>query len=265
MHGTNIMELLESAWFFRMVEQQGKTPMQRLQAIFSVTETWLAAPGMRERMLAGPATAPLYGCHGLRAFLTGIATAAHAEQPASLASQLVILLQGAIAEEIRNPHVRAIAEAGKAAQAIIAQACPQPRKRRNLLLGGIAATLALGIGLHLALTPSALPRAASKTGPLVLVSSPATRATTLNPDSIDAVLALQELIQKGVCPAPELMALPPGQVTAYMNVIQFRTPEDPVADRENIRAFLAWFERTRASQCYQPPANGHTTVAWVAG
>jgi hypothetical protein len=126
-----------------------------------------------------------------------------------------------------------------------------------------AAALIAAIGMHPAIkaqwsTPT-LPKS-----PVVLASI-AGPVASYNPDSVEAVLALQEQIAKGVCPAPQLLALPQGQVTAYMNVIHFRTPDDPVADRENIRAFLAWFERTRSSECYQPPSNGHTTVAWVAG
>lgn len=87
----------------------------------------------------------------------------------------------------------------------------------------------------------------------------------ISPSEMEATLVLHEQIEKGVCPAPQLLVLPPGQMTAYMNVINFRTPENPTADRENIRAFLAWFNKTRSSECYIPPANGHTTVTWTKG
>lgn len=257
------MELLESLWFFRMVEQQGKSPEKRLLAIFSVTENWLSAPGMRERMLhTQPSGYFLYNCSKLKEFLTGIAVSAHARNPISLVNQLVILLQGAIAEEMRNPDARAIVEAGKAARAIIAEACPRKRNTLRFSLGGMAAAaLIAAVGMHPAIKAQWSP---SPTYHRVLSTTETVQAN-FNPDSTEAVLALQEQIVKGVCPAPQLLAMPPGQVTAYMNVIHFRTPDDPVADRENIRAFLAWFERTRSSECYQPPANGHTTVAWIAG
>lgn len=260
------MELLESSWFFRMVEQQGKSPEKRLLAIFSVTENWLSAPGIRERMLQSQApNYILYNCNKLKEFLAGIAISAHARNPISLVNQLVILLQGAIAEEMRNPEARAIAEAGKAARAIIAEACPRKRNTLRLSLGGMAAaTLIAAFGLYPAIKAQWSPTPIPSTHPRVLASAEI-KHVSFNPDSTEAILALQEQIAKGVCPAPQLLALPPGQVTAYMNVIHFRTPDDPIADRENLRAFLAWFERTRSSECYQPPANGHTTVAWVAG
>jgi hypothetical protein len=257
------MELLESTWFFRMVEQQGKSPEKRLLAIFSVTENWIAAPGIRERMLQSQAPDYfLYNCSKLKEFLTGIAISAHARNPISLVNQLVILLQGAIAEEMRNPEARAIVEAGQAAQAIIAEACSRKRNTLRYSLGGMAAAAVIAaVGMHPAVKAQWSPMPVN---PRVLASAEVTRVN-FNPDSTEAVLALQERIAQGVCPAPQLLALPPGQVTAYMNVIHFRTPDDPIADRENLRAFLAWFERTRSSECYQPPANGHTTVAWVAG
>lgn len=260
------MELLESPWFFRMVEQQEKTPEKRLLAVFSITETWMSAPGIRDRLQASrPPGCVLYHCDNLKAFLTSTATAARARNPVSLANQLVILLQGAIAEELRNPDARAIGEAGKAARAIIGESCSRRQVRPRHALGGIAAAALVAVlGFYTGAHAPWSPVASQTIAQLTPESRQARPGIAFNPDSVEAVLALQEQINKGVCPAPQLLALPQGQVTAYMNVIQFRTPDDPVADREHLRAFLAWFERTRASECYQPPSNGHTTVAWVA-
>lgn len=261
------MQLLESAWFFRMVEQQGKTPAQRLLAIFSITETWISAPGIRESMLLKPEATQrsLYACGQLKQFLSGIARDARANNPESLVNQLVILLQGAIAEEIRNPASGAIGEAGKAARAIVDKACRQRSNRAYLAAGSIAAAVLVVLGGYWQLSRPSQPQPVYRLVTQSAMTRPAgMQRATYNPDSVDAVLALQEQIDKGVCPAPQLLALPPGQVTAYMNVIHFRTPEDPAADRENIRAFMAWFQRTRSTECYMPPVNGHTSVAWVA-
>lgn len=259
------MELLDSPWFFRLVEQQGKTPQQRLLAIFSITETWIAAPGIRERLQAQTSGFFLYHSGAFKEFLTEIAVSARARNPVSLVNQLVILLQGAIAEEMRNPGARAIGEAGKAAQAIIADACPRKAHMLRLSLGGIAAAaLIAAVGMYPAVRAQWSPPPA-QAAHAVLVSAAPQHVNHFNPDSVDAVLALQEQINKGICPAPQLLALPPGQATAYMNVIQFRTPDDPAADRENLRAFLAWFQRTRSTECYISPTNGHTAVTWVAG
>lgn len=264
------MKLLESPWFFRMVEAQAKTPAERLIAIFNVTEAWISAPGIRENLSRDYAEnhLALYSSIKLKEFLTAAAMSAKAQHPASLVNQLVILLQGAVAEEMRNPEMHAIAEAGKAARAVVARACgDRQRGQRDRVLGGLAAALlvaAFGYSplMQLKQPDAAHPaRAAYQKSFIVPASS---RPSGASPDSVYAVLALQEQIQNGTCPAPQLLALPPGQVTAYMNIINFRTPDNPAADRENIRAFLAWFDKTRSSECYSPPANGHTTVAWVS-
>jgi len=47
--------------------------------------------------------------------------------------------------------------------------------------------------------------------------------------------------------------LPTDQMTAYMNVISYRKPENPLADRAHLKAFLAWYEDTMARECYYPP------------
>lgn len=265
------MKLLESPWFFRMVEAQAKTPAERLVAVFSVTEAWISAPGIREKISRDYAehSHALYSNIELKEFLTATAMSAKAQNPASLVIQLVILLQGAIAEEMRNPEMHAIAEASKAARAVVAKACRGDRKRglRDHMLGGLAASmLVAAIGYY----PAMRLRQPDDTHPALaahqnsFIAPASSRSGGASPDSVYAVLALQEQIQNGTCPAPQLLALPPGQVTAYMNIINFRTPDNPAADRENIRAFLAWFDKTRSSECYSPPANGHTTVAWVS-
>lgn len=254
------MDLLESPWFFRMVEQQGRTPRQRLLAVFSVLDAWLAAPEIRAQVRSTHhPDSPLYHSEVLKDFLTRIATAARAQQPASLANQLLILLQGAIAEDLRNPEAGAIAEAGKAAQAIIEQACAGQRTAWRWTLGGIAASVTALVIAYPAVQLPWVPDASTQAVPVLTV----TPLPSYSPGNIEAVLALQEQIAKGICPAPPLLAMTPGQATAYLNVINYRTPENPVADSKNLRAFLAWFEQTRMSECYQAPVNGHTTVAWV--
>lgn len=256
------MELLESAWFFRMVEQQGRTSAQRLLAVFHVLDTWLAAPGMRERLLASHDRGCfLYHNQAFKDFLTRLAITARARQPASLVSQLTILLQGALAEDLRNPKAGAIGEAGKAAKAIIAEACASRWGVVPWAMSGLVATVAAIVFLYPVAKLSWMPETTHATIPMLVEA----RTPLFNPDSVEAVLALQEQIDKGICPPPQLLALTPGQATAYLNVIHFRTPDDPVTDRKNLRAFLAWFEKNRLSECYMPPSNGHTNVAWVKG
>ncbi|HQR51554.1 MAG TPA: hypothetical protein PKW44_07950 [Methylophilaceae bacterium] len=262
------MELLDSQWFLRMVAAGGKTPAERLLAVYAITRTWIAAPGIRELFAkAYPANkAALHSCAGLKTHLTEIATAAKVQNPSILASQLVLLLQGAIAEELRNPGAGALEEAENAARAVIASACNiQKRQRlRMRAMGGLTAASILVAIVSLYPHDGRMfsPAVAATAAPL----APAEVAAVpegVSPDEMEQVLLLQRQIEDGRCPAPQLLALPQGQVTAYMNAINLRTPENPAADRENMRAFLAWFRQTRSTECYFPPSNGHTTVAWV--
>ncbi len=260
-----MMNPLESPWFFRMVKSEARTPAEQLLAVFQVTEKWIAAPGIRETLADSymQDSMVMLPCARLREFLSDLASSAGAEKPEVLANHLVILLQGAIAEELRNPELQAMAEAAKAARAVIAQARPHGRRFALLSAGGVAATvLATFMGWHLLTPPSQEP----VTGTVVM---PPTHTlllpTGISPSDMESVLALHEQFERGVCPAPHLLVLPPGQMTAYMNAIHFRTPDNPAADRENLKAFMAWFKKTQSTECYFAPQNGHTTVAWTQG
>ncbi|MBU3735479.1 MAG: hypothetical protein FGM62_00735 [Methylobacterium sp.] len=263
------MNLLDSAWFQRMVEAAGQRPADQLVAVFSVTKQWISAPGIREQFaLAYPPGQPrMHPCTELKRQLTGIATSARARQPAVLASQLAILLQGAIAEEMRTPGSEALDEAANAARAVIRHACGRSgRERRALAIGAALAVAGLMFGLtgphhwQDASTPALLTH---NRNALPQPSAVASSNLAISPDEMVEFIALQREIGAGHCPAPQLMVLPPGQATAYMNALNARAPEDPAADRANMRAFLAWFKQSLSTECYYPPSNGHTAVTWV--
>ncbi len=258
------MQLLDSEWFFRMVEQQGKSPVARLEAVFTVTGQWISAPGIKETF-ADPQA--LQVNTRLKSYLTETAQSARAENPVMLASQLIILLQGAISEELRQPGINALQNAASAAQAVIAQACRPNRTQRSIpwsAVASLAIVMTTAIIWHLFPNPSKVVLVHTATAPhgTPYVQAAMTAPAGLSPSDVEEVLNLQEQFNRGTCAAPHLFALPPEQVTAYMDVIHFRTPENIEADRKNLRAFLTWFNQTRASECYFPPANGHTLVTW---
>lgn len=261
------MSSLETQWFFRLVENYGKSPAERLVAVFAIVESLMQAPDLRAKLgCEFPCDVHcLYGLQDMQAFLTGLATAARAANPAGLAGQLSILLQGAIAEELRNPDSGALCEAAKVAQVVI------EKSRTSMLhnvgwrsVGGTAAALLLVLGGWQA----AMRMPAHVVVPTIQAAAPPmpqAMPAGVSPDQIDAVLALHERIERGICRAPHLLVLPPGQMTAYMNVVEFRRPDDPAADRRNIREFLAWFDKIQSTECYDPPLNGHTAVSWKQG
>lgn len=256
------MKLLESEWFYRMVESQGKDPQGKLLAVFKIVGQWIGAPGIRE-MISGEH--PLSSTIHLKTYLTNTAVAAKADHPSILAAQLIILLQGAIAEELRDPGTNAMENAAKAAQSVVAKAC-QPGQRVLALrwaATGSAASVLIAVLAWYAIPFSSNPLH-QNTGVYIAndVHAVSNLPTGVNPSEMETVLNLQEQFDRGVCPAPHLLALPPGQMTAYMNVVHFRTPENPEADRANLHAFLSWYEQARAQECYYAPANGHTMVKW---
>lgn len=258
------MQLLDSEWFFRMVEQQGRTPAARLEAVFTVTGQWISAPGIKETFV-GQQSLPVDS--RLKAYLIDTARSAKVDNPAMLAMQLTILLQGAISEELREPGINALQNATSAAQAVIAQTCRPNRNARSIpwsAVASLAIVMTTAIIWHLYPQPAKTPMisASALTRHSPYVQAAMTAPAGFNPSEIEEVLNLQEQFDRGICATPHLIALPPGQVTAYMDAIHFRTPENPEADRENLHAFLVWFNQTRASECYFPPANGHTLVTW---
>lgn len=260
------MNPLGSSWFFRLVEEEAQAPAERLLAVFRITEKWISAPGIRESLntyMAGQPH-PLQDNGALRGFIGGLAHAAGAQKPDILTHHLLILLQGAILEELRSPELHALAEARNAAAAVIAQSRPQLRRRSlaTASLAGVAATLLVGFVVwQFAASP-----APSQNTPLRIAQAPQlSMPAGVNPSDMEAVLTLHEQFERGICPAPHLLALPPGQMIAYTNAINFRTPENPAADRENLRAFMTWFNKTQSTECYFAPKNGHTTTTWTKG
>ena len=256
------MKLLESDWLFRMVESRSKLPAMRLIALFDTIDVWLAAPGIRESLMEDDA---FLSSHSelpsrLKHWFSDTSLAAKAENPSMLAFQLIILLQGALAEELRNPDSRAIMNARLAAQAVINKSC-----RRQKIVSVPFATAACSvmvIGLLAWFWAPVMVKANFEPLSQTATKEQIQASTSFNPEQVEEALALNEQFTRGVCAPPQMLVLPPGQVTAYMNVINFRKPENPEADRENLRAFLTWFETTKAADCYMPPANGHTTVSW---
>jgi hypothetical protein len=256
------MEILQSPWFFSMVEKRGRTPQERLMAVFAITGEWIAAPGLSDKfspevLLDKPSEqsfAPL------TVFLSRLASAAHARNPAMLSNQLALLLMGAIAEQLRHPEMQVLEEAAGAAQVLITTACSPATTRRYAYASGLAATvLAAVVGWHVLSQPSPVP---APTHLAVYHATMPVAVNHINPDEIEAVLALHDQIMRGECRAPHLAMLPPAETTAYMNVIEFRQPDDPAADAAGLRAFMTWFNTIHATECYPQHSNGHTSVVW---
>lgn len=259
------MDILESHWFFSMVEKRGASPRDRLLAVFLVVGDWMSAPGIRSQfsvnaIAAIPATP---GYRFLTEFLARQALSAKASNPAVLSTQLGLLLIGAIAEQLRHPELQIMSDATEAARVLINQACASRPNRKWLYGGSIAATLVLSLATWGVVQHQSASSPMMSAYQPVALHGDSDAQRQLSPDEIEAVLALHEQIVSGVCRPPHMAMLPPGQTSAYMNVIEFRKPDDPIADRASIRAFMSWFNSIHATECYPPHTNDHINTVWV--
>ncbi|PKO54399.1 MAG: hypothetical protein CVU26_02240 [Betaproteobacteria bacterium HGW-Betaproteobacteria-2] len=251
------MQLLEKEWFVRMVDQQSGTAAGRLVAVFSVAEQWISTPGNREQVKDVPSIT-----ENLKDYLTRTAISAGASNPARLTAQLLMLLQGAIAEELRNPEAHALQHAAAAAQVVVARACQTGRKKR-LVQWSAAASIVVGAMAALlwqAYIPAPKVLTVAYEPDETFMRTAVPMPGGVNPSLMAATFTLQKKVDHGICPAPHLLNLPPNQVTAYMNVISYRTPENPAVDRANLDAFLTWYEQTLARECYYPPIPRATVI-----
>lgn len=251
------MQLLESEWFFRMVERQSRTASGRLVAVFHVTEQWISAPGIREQIRDVSFIQP-----SLEDYLIRTAGAAGAANPDGLSAQLLMLLQGAITEELRNPGAHALQYAAAAAEVVVAQACRKNRNKRVLQWSVVASMVTVGLAAILwsAQMPAMKQLAVAHEPDTTFMRTVVPVPGGVDPRAMAATFSLQKKVEHGICPAPHLRNLPTSQVAAYMNVISYRTPENPLADRVNLEAFLAWYEQTLARECYYPPIPRATVI-----
>ncbi|MFM9913367.1 MAG: hypothetical protein ACKVN9_07535 [Methylophilaceae bacterium] len=254
------MNLLSSPWFFSMVEKRGNSPRERLLAVFAISRDWLAAPGISAQFPLEANAATNQSIQLLNIFLTDLAKSAKAANPSVLSNQLSLLLMGAIAEQKRDPPSTVMEEAMQAAQVLIDKACKPQHVKRYAYLGGIAASVfACLLGWNILMSHNAAPVMHIASYPVHIM-----QPNSISPDEVEAVLTLHSQIVRGECRAPHLAMLPQAQMTAYMNVVEFRKPDDPVADEANIRAFMAWFNTIQATECYPQHSNDHTNTKWVA-
>jgi hypothetical protein len=258
------MEILNSSWLLRMLENGGSKPSEKLLSLFSCLETWLGAPGIRERFVADFKPDPMLNqrCPALTARLTELATQARISRPEVFVAQMLILLQGALTEEVRNPGLGALNAARVAARAILEDAIQRPALKPAWKWSGAAvASILIGMAGYLVGSQIAVESAADSYqtayNKAMLESSP------INPDLIAKVMALQAEINAGHCPAPQLFAMPQDQAAAYMDMITYRASMHPLQDSERLTKFLVWYKQNREWECYFPPSNGHTAVSWV--
>jgi AcrR family transcriptional regulator len=130
----------DDQWMAALAQQVDSysDPRLRLLAVFGFLADWFASPGFRgcafinafgELGSRSPAIAEITRLHKqrLRRYLAQLATDAGAPDPAELAGQLLVLMDGAIVVAATGTSTSAAAYARQAAQALL-DATPQPRQ-----------------------------------------------------------------------------------------------------------------------------------------
>ncbi|SNR94044.1 hypothetical protein SAMN05192560_1868 [Methylobacillus rhizosphaerae] len=246
-----MMECLNSAWLIRMIEQAGPQPSAKMLALYSLLETWLQAPGVRTAVCQAHANNLnlLDACPVLTAHLLTLATVAKLQHPPVVVHQMMILLQGAIAEELRNPGMGALRAAQSAASAVITQAKPSRVTRLNQAIrtSGYAAAGLSTVILAVYFWPNNQPQAthhAQQDAGYELAT------TSIAPDLLLKAFALRKSMETGICPTPNFFSMPKEQIPVYLEVVHSRLSNNPNIDNQKLANFLSWYEQQRAWECY---------------
>ncbi len=253
MQTRSMMEFLNSAWLLRMIEQAGTQPVPKLLAVYALAETWLQAPGVSQclRTELSAASAPISSnSPELRAHLLTLATAARLQQPGMVVSQMLMLLQGGLAEELRNPGMGALSAAHDAAKLVIHQARPSLLTRADQAIrhSGYAAACVMVTILTMHFWPGQLSH--SKPTSLEAGYAQAEPVPSIAPELLLKAFALRKSLEAGTCPSPNFFSMPKEQVTVYMDVVNSRLANNPEMNNQRLENFLSWYEGQRAWECY---------------
>ncbi len=247
-----MIEFLNSAWLIRMIEQAAPQPSAKMLALYSLLETWLQAPGVRTTAYQAHTNNPdlLHACPALAAHLLTLATMAKLQHPSVVVNQMMILLQGAIAEELRNPGMGALQAAQSAASAVITQAKPPMMARLNQAIrtSGYAAAGLATVILAVHFWPNNQPQPTTLHAQQDAGDELVT--TSIAPDLLLKAFALRKSMEAGTCPTPNFFSMPKEQIPVYLEVAHSRLSDNPNIDNQKLANFLAWYEQQRAWECY---------------
>ena len=212
------MDIMNSAWFLRMLEKPAVPPQLRLLNLFDVLGDWLSAPSIRESQFQQQM--PVEITAELQAFLTREGKAAGAVEPEMLA-HLLYFMALALSKELLSASddnaAQKVAHAKKAALALIRS---QTRKEvviaRPVAYALAVSIMAVLIGIAwwqpMHLTPQPL---------AVILSRPvlATPLDTTNPAETAAMFSAIQQMHTDNCQFVEALQLPDSYKKVYMEVV----------------------------------------------
>lgn len=257
------MDVLNSSWLMHMMNTSAKKPADQLLSIYSCLNFWMLVPGVREIVAKTYSIdVPLMrSCPVLTAHLIKLAGEAKLVNPTIFVTQMFLLLQGAISEELRSPGTGALLKAQDAAKAIMKDMgrVGLSSKKSVWVLSSSFAMIVLAGSLVYLMPGKSLPVEVAGEPP-TFISTRAVESKKISPDLIVKVLVLKEHFDAGNCPAPHLLTMNQDQVAAYMDVVNYRDSENPAMDSERLRTFLNWYDTNRAWECYFTAQNQQKVI-----
>lgn len=248
------MEHLNSSWLLHMIYSSEEKPSDQLLSIYWCLNTLLMIPSVRESFAReyDPDVSLAKACPVLTAHLIDLATKARIPNPSSYVTHMYILLQGALAEELRSPGSGALLRAQDGARSVMKAVKPKLLEpvKQTLLVGGAVASAILLCLVVVYMKPF---ETNGVRLPVAQTGAPVQQVpiqSVMSPDLIGQVIALKENFEAGNCPAPELLTMPQNQMAAYLNVIKSGGFSQTEIDTQKLRTFLNWYAQHRASECY---------------
>ena len=247
------MNILNSTWLLHMIDSSADTPAVRLLSVYSCLNTWLSAPGIRESFaMEYVSDLPMAdSCPALSSHLLKLAVMANIPSPDIYVSQMFILLQGAIAEELRNPGTGALLKAQDVAKCIMHNEKPESSNLKQSLLIGSSVVSAIALCfVAVLMQSSATSISHPHEAPIVENPSPFNnQQAMMSPDLMSRMLVLKDNFDTGKCPAPQLINMPPDRVNAYISVVNINFSNNASLDSQRLNSFLSWYENYMAWEC----------------
>lgn len=242
------MELLNSSWLIHLIEGAGRTPGEKILSVYTIIDTWLKAPNVRESLLVVDKQ-PIEESNVLKAHLMALALQGKYRNPEAVIAQLVMLLQGGIAVEIQNPGLGALPSAQLAAKAVLQQSQPSLIVQLDSVItrsGYAASIIAVGIvSFHFWPGNSSLPNGSSwNSGEQSKIIS------LVDLELLDRASLLRRNMESGNCPTPNFFSIPKDQLSTYVGVIDSNIVYNNEVDNKKLASFLAWYEQNRGSECF---------------
>lgn len=224
------------------MDRAAAKPRGRIVALFGVLQDWMDAPGIRQLLQVESLTDA--GQREIKTYLLHLATDAGVPNPEILASQLSLILFGALNEELRNPGSGALLQAGQAADLLVAGHIDTRRSPQRYVryVAPLTAVL-VAIAVLMPYPGSLVPVEQHRPQPVRAIP------VVSNPDQVAAIYHMHDAMRAGDCWYPQALMLPPEQRAVYLEHVISGSVE-----RLAPETLVMVNQLYQKVQCYYPPA-----------